>query len=275
MTDRPDISETLASAIRQEGLDTLKGAFVYSGGEELSKPGLGHRHRSRLTLTDDQGAEHELYLKRYGSEPLGHRLKRLWTHGRFLTPAAVEAGNIRRVLSAGVATMRVVAWGEEKRPLGGGRSYIVVTAVPGDALERCGAEYIERCRTEGRDDRIECLTGAIADMVRRLHAAGLVHRDLYSSHVFLHESGGTPELYLIDLARVFAPRLRVFRWRVKDLAQLKYSMPPWWVENCWEGLLSRYLGDSADDVGRWSQAIDRKVLAMQRQAQRRRRRSER
>ncbi|MFW6065342.1 MAG: lipopolysaccharide kinase InaA family protein [Planctomycetota bacterium] len=274
MTARSDISDALARTLKREGLDTLEGAFAYAGGEELSKPGLEHRRRTRLTLTDETGTEHQLYLKRYESEPLSERLKRLRTHGRLLTPAAAEARNIRRVLAADVRTMQTVVWGEEHRPLGGGRSYIIVTAVPGDALERCGQEFIERCRNAGRTDALEKLTRGLSDMLRRLHGAGLVHRDLYASHVFLNETGGKPELYLIDLARVFAPRRRHFRWRVKDLAQLKYSMPPWWVENCWNDLLSRYLEGAADTADRWSRAIDRKVRAMRSRTQRRNRRSQ-
>lgn len=274
MTGPTDISDALAPALKREGLDTLEGAFAYTGGEELSKPGLGHRRRTRLALTDETGTEHQLYLKRYDSEPLGERLRRLRTHRRFLTPAAVEAENIRRVLAAGVRTMQTVVWGQDERPLGGGRSYIIVTAVPGDALERRGQEFIDRCRNTGRTDALDELTGGLADMLRRLHSAGLVHRDLYASHVFLDEAGGKPELYLIDLARVFAPHLRRFRWRVKDLAQLKYSMPSWWVRNYWEDLMSRYLGDSVDAMDRWSRAVERKISAMRRQAERRRRRSQ-
>ena len=64
----------------------------------------------------------------------------------------------------------------------------------------------------------------IAHLVRRLHAAGYVHRDLYLSHIFLSKNnsqhGG---LFRIDLQRVFKPRLVITRWHVKDLAQLYFS----------------------------------------------------
>lgn len=273
MTIEADIPDALAAALRREGLDSVEGAFAFGAGEDLSKPGLGNRRRTRLTLTDEAGAEHKLYLKRYEPEPFSQRLRRFLTHGRFLTPAAAEAENIRCVLAAGVATMRVVAWGRQHRRLAGGRSYIVVTAVPGDALERCGAEWIESCRNAGRTDRIEELTGKLAEILRRLHSAGLVHRDLYASHVFLDDTDGTGELYLIDLARVFSPRSRRFRWRVKDLAQLKYSLPAWWVENYWLDLLSKYLAGASGRTARWARAIDSKVRSMQRQRERRSRRS--
>ena len=67
----------------------------------------------------------------------------------------------------------------------------------------------------------------LACIVRKLHLAGINHRDLYLCHFMLKpesiETGGHPELYLIDLhraqCRVQVPR----RWLIKDLAALYYS----------------------------------------------------
>jgi tRNA A-37 threonylcarbamoyl transferase component Bud32 len=271
MTADPNLPDRLAEPLRREGLDTVEGAFAFQGGQDLSKPGLGGRRRTRFTLTDDTGREHALYLKRYEGEPLVRRLQRRWTHGRFATPAAVEVENIRAVRAAGVATMDAVAWGQQDRPLAAGRSYVVVTAVPGDALERRGREFLDRCRERDRFDLVEELTCRLAKIIRRLHAAGLVHRDLYASHVFLDEPNGRPELYLIDLARVFAPRWRYFRWRVKDLAQLRYSMPPAWAESHWAQFLREYLGGSVRPH-RWERAVERKAASIRRRAERQRRR---
>jgi len=60
---------------------------------------------------------------------------------------------------------------------------------------------------------------AAADVARRLHAGGLVHRDLYLCHLFVPE--GRAEVTLIDLARVTKTTSR--RRRVKDLAALLHS----------------------------------------------------
>jgi heptose I phosphotransferase len=161
--------------------------------------------------------------------------------------------------------MDVLTWGQEDRR--GGRSYVVVSAVPGDAIERCGKDYLRR--HPGQPEAAEALSEALVSLVRALHDAGLVHRDLYASHVFLHESEGELDLYLIDMARVFAPMRRLFRWGVKDLAQLKYSMPPQWVTVQWDAFLGEYLdGPDAARRRRWALAIDRKVLAMRRRAER-------
>lgn len=60
-----------------------------------------------------------------------------------------------------------------------------------------------------------------APVVARLHAAGLCYRDLYWNHV-IREDG---RFLVLDVERVFAPRLFFARWRRKDLAGLVASLP--------------------------------------------------
>jgi len=266
-----DVPEGVLAAVRLAGLDSVDGAFAYEGGEDLNKPGLGHRRRTRLELRDGQGSAHVLYLKRYGPQAVGEAMRRWWTQGRRQSPARAEFENIRRARRAGVATMREVVCDEDPCLLRAMRSFVIVTSVPGEALERCFDAYLA-----GHDaSAVAGLTARLAGMVRSLHRAGYVHRDLYACHVFLDESAAPGELYLIDLARMFRPRLRKLRWFVKDLAQLKYSMPAAWTADYWPALLEGYLGGAGDGQRRiWGDMIDRKVESMRRRAARRRRRGE-
>jgi tRNA A-37 threonylcarbamoyl transferase component Bud32 len=145
--------------------------------------------------------------------------------------------------------------------LGVARGYLLVKAVPGEALERCASKFLYR----GGERAGSVLAEKLAALAGTLHRAGYVHRDLYAGHIFLHESGGGIELYLIDLARMFAPRWRKFRWRVKDLAQLKYSMPAPWVQQHWDAFLQRYLERTGcGPPARYNRAVDRKVRAIAR-----------
>ena len=266
MTPAGSENNELSGLLRGAGLDTVDGAFAYGGGQDLSKPGLGTRRRTRIELTAPDGATHVLYLKRYGPERLGDRWRRFVTYGRG-SPASVEFENVRAAQRRGVATMDAIAFGHEMgfAGLSARRSYLVVTAVPGDAIERCGRGFL--AAHEG-DDGARRLTDELARLVGALHGAGFVHRDLYASHVFLHESAGGVSLYLIDLARMFAPRRRMFRWRVKDLAQLKYSMPASWVQSHWDEFLGTYLDSCGGSAERYSRAIDRKAAAIRRRAER-------
>ena len=259
------------SSLRREGLDTVERAFAYHGGADLDKPGLGHRRRTRLEIADDDGRTHVLYLKRYGPERIVSALRRWVRHGRLASAARVEFENIRRARAAGVATMRAVHCGEEPCPIGAKRSFLVVTSVPGEALERCFEGFLARHRAGGR---VADVTRRLARLVRTLHDAGYVHCDLYASHVFLDDSADTPRLHLIDLARMFRPSLRRRRWYVKDLAQLKYSMPPAWVAGSWQAFLAEYFpGVSAPAVRRFDRSVDRKVASIRRRAERRRSRA--
>ncbi len=267
MKDHP-LDPAVMDFIHANGLDTVEGAFAYRGGEDLSKPNLGHRRRTRLCVPDGEQRGAVLFMKRYGKLPFAKRLWRWVTGRRSLCEAGREFENICALCRAEVPTMLPVVWGAERDLLGVSRSYVIVTAVPGDALERVGEEFMHRCGGEG--ETMEQLTDGLSDVVRRLHGTGFVHRDLYASHVFLHEHKGEIELNLIDLARAFRPCCRRFRWRVKDLAQLKYSMPPLWVQRFWERFLRNYLlTEDAAVLDRWERAIAVKVDEMQCRQQRR------
>jgi len=264
-----DVDDALVAALRREGLDTVEGAFAYAGGHDMTVPGLGHRQRWALTLTDAAGRQRQLFMKRYEREPLRWRQRRVWTYGlRSGSPAAVELGNIRGLLAAEVPTISAAVAGHER-----GRSYIVLEAVPGEALEQAAELFLDRHGVDG--EAAARLTQRLAALVRRFHGAGYVHRDLYASHVFLAEERGELELRLIDLARAFRPRWRRFRWRVKDLAGVKYSMPRAWVAAHWAAFLGAYLGGDAPGRARLERAIDRKVAFIAWHAARKRRRKAR
>lgn len=265
MIDPKLLNTPLGMSIRRAGLDTVDGAFACQEAADLAKPGLAHRRRGRVILHDETGLRHEMYLKRYASESLAVRLRRWRMYGFGGGPAGVEVRNIERVAGLGIATMRAAAWGWQGGPLGAKRSYVLVTGVPGEALSR-----VEQGPIAGKTDLARRMTEALADLARTLHVGGLVHRDFYASHVFLEETLQGPKLYLIDLARVIAPRLRRWRWIVKDLAQLRYSMPEEWRNNWWRDFLGWYRpGASPRTYRRIHYAVEAKVALMCRHENRR------
>jgi len=271
VTDAICLTPDEEALLKSEGLDSVGGAFAHDRGERMDKPGLHHRERLRLRLTDGAGGEVHWYLKRYGP-PLAetgshHCCGGAHDAGR-VSPAEAELANIRLLTEAGVPTMRPIAFGSQKDLWGTVRSYLIVEAVAGQALERCFGDYFAR---HGADaTAMGAFNAALVDLVAKLHGAGLVHRDLYASHVFLHESPDGPVLSVIDLARAFAPRWRRFRWRVKDLAQLRYSMPADWADIYWADFLDAYLARLGGGRRRLAAAVERKVAAMRRRARRKR-----
>ena len=70
------------------------------------------------------------------------------------------------------------------------------------------------------------LLRAVADVARRMHGAGINHRDFYLCHFHLDESSFEEQevrCYLIDLHRAQIREKTPRRWRIKDLAGLYFS----------------------------------------------------
>ena len=64
----------------------------------------------------------------------------------------------------------------------------------------------------------------VADMSRKMHAAGVNHRDFYLCHFLMGQTDrDQPELYLIDLHRAQIRSRVPERWLVKDLGGLLFS----------------------------------------------------
>jgi heptose I phosphotransferase len=64
----------------------------------------------------------------------------------------------------------------------------------------------------------------LADLARRFHAAGFIHKDFYLGHIFVAEQKNELELTLIDLQRVMGPRKFRARWLVKDFGSMLFAL---------------------------------------------------
>jgi hypothetical protein len=122
-----------------------------------------------------------------------------------------EAKAAERLAAGKIPAARIAAWGA----LPDGRGFVILEDLAGfqaaDKLIQSGVPF----------DRLLIPT---ADLAADLHNANLHHRDLYLCHFFAAATGKTPDVRLIDLARVRPlPKLTRRRWIVKDLAQFWYS----------------------------------------------------
>jgi hypothetical protein len=220
---RPDCRPILAA----NHLDSFEALADIGLGEPLDKPGLASwRRRSRVMLQGLQGERIVYYLKRYDRPPLP-RWRRL-VAGRDNTagPAAYEVAQMEALEGAGIPALRWAAWGREWDGQQELRSFVLTDAVAGEALERWLPERYARMSARQRTLLKPAVSGQLAELVKRFHRAGFVHRDLYASHIFIEVTAGNRvALHLIDLQRVFKPRHSRGRWQVKDLAELNYSIP--------------------------------------------------
>lgn len=156
----------------------------------------------------------------------------------------------------GFTTPRPIAF------LGQGRRTLLVTAaVPGRPMD---AWFVEAVRDGWLADLVAYACEHVAPVVRSLHNHGLVHRDLYWNHVFAVEPRlGTPP-GLIDLERLFRPRLLWRRWMIKDLAGLWSSLPVAVAARAGLRFLRAYLGTPLRGQRRLVAAIEAKARRIRR-----------
>ncbi|MCG3179312.1 MAG: hypothetical protein BIFFINMI_01646 [Phycisphaerae bacterium] len=232
--DRLVVNGRCLQTLRARGLDSLEAVMASQAGRSLTKPTLpGHRERLRLSFDRSAGAPPlTFYLKRYRPRPM-RRLRRWLAPGHLPSEAADEWSALWQLASAGVPVPEPVLMGNSSR--GSAASSCI------GLVELDGAQSLEKwLPAEGPHlpmTRRRALARALGRFVGYFHSLGLVHRDLYLAHLFMSPGdASSPQplsaegrgeeaavFHLIDLARVFRPRWRTRRWRVKDLGQLLYS----------------------------------------------------
>lgn len=238
LSDNLFVDPEYLNSFRALGLTDIEAVFRFEGGVNLSKDNLS-RHRSRIRFEIGEPTT-TLFLKRYDQTPVMTQIRNWIETGRRVSSADRDRLPGEALAAAGIATPQVVAYGTEWGGWFERRSFVVTRMLEGaEALERRMPDAWQSGKKDSAAERRRFLEG-LADFVRRFHATGYCHRDLYLAHLF-HDAAG--RLYLIDLQRAFRPRLRGWRWRIKDLAQLHYSAPGEWV-SCSDRLrfYHRYVG---------------------------------
>lgn len=211
--------------LEQQGLGGLNAVFRYEQGENLHKPGLGHRERFRITLKGSGDKNVVIYLKRFGYPGIKELVKRWIIRRSRYGAGSYDFFGAQRLAEKGVAVPRPIAYGQISNWLGEKRSFAIIEELPGsDSLERLLPNWNQKKKEYALLRDKKELIRQTAHLVRQLHQSGYNHRDLYLSHIFLSRDGkGCERLNLIDLQRVFQPLILKRRWQVKDLAQLYYS----------------------------------------------------
>ena len=139
--------------------------------------------------------------------------------------AANEWRAIQRLSEIGVDSMHAVAYGLRGRNPGRQHSFIITEELaPTLSLEDLCLGW-KKHPPELRLKR--ALIARVAGMARRMHRAGINHRDFYLCHFLLHlDPAPTADQFRLSLIDLHRAQLRAQlprRWRDKDLAALYFS----------------------------------------------------
>lgn len=146
-----------------------------------------------------------------------HR-ERYWILPGGSSPAEREWKNIDVLNKSGFRTNEPVVYGQKIPQKGRRLSFIITKKIEGAvSLEKY---ILSAFKNEGYNSRQKIIK-TLAEFAKRFHSMGFCHQDFYAGHIFLGEG----RLYLIDVQRLLKKKMLRDRWRLKDIAQLNYSVP--------------------------------------------------
>ena len=190
-------------------LATLEGGEPPAGAETVKKSPVRHVFRAPLA---DGGS---VYVKRCFVR--GLRERALLISGN--SPARQEFRNLARLRDLDVACVEPLCCAEIRAP--GRLEAVLITRGQSDA------RVLHDCRDELGEDERRSLRQQLARCARRLHDAGLWHRDLHGGNVLVVRSGeGEVRPVLVDVQKLRSLFVSLpMALRAYDLVRLQRSMP--------------------------------------------------
>ncbi|MDX9786794.1 MAG: lipopolysaccharide kinase InaA family protein [Desulfobacterales bacterium] len=227
------INRDYAPILSENGLMDFDGFYQYGGGTLVKQ--IRERSVTRLEV-HPCGKTSVFFLKRHIAERLGVCARiAAWVSGRSTSPGMAEFETICEFRENGIPTVAPVAAGERQLSFFRYESFLVTEDVsPFISLEKLIHDHPEKLSGPIGQQRKHRIISAIARLARTMHEKGLNHRDFNATHVLIgpEDKDGEFSLALFDLQRVDRKKWMRFKWGIKILAELFYSMPaPLFDEN--------------------------------------------
>lgn len=215
------VAQEFRWSLKEMGLDRYGAIMGYVGRQVFSEK----QSRSVVRVDPTRPDLPVLYLKRHhGSggwrEAIGDLLRGRIPRSRGWR----EWENVERLQALGIPTVTRVATGERRRFGREEESFFLSAAVEGESLEAfLPVRYAPPVTPEALLEKRGVIR-QVADLTRRLHGAGLYHRDYYLGHLFIRPDGRRGwEVCVIDLERLIPRPFASLRGQIKDLAALNFT----------------------------------------------------
>ncbi len=215
-----------AADTNSDGAERQDGEVLYADGaaallsahvEELARPQAPAweqvKQNASRTVYRGRIGDEDVYLKHFHSRTIAHRLGRMLGY----SDALAEMRYSQHLLARGVPAVQVLA-----ATCDAGAEWLATRAVtsaePGD-------EWHERQLARGEQGAraIRTATLALADLIGRMHAAGVIHRDLHCGNVLVRSDADPVELVLMDLHRASLRKRLSRRARAANVAMLLHD----------------------------------------------------
>ena len=220
--------------VNREYLDILESCglkdydliFQYATGDVVKQ--TRQRSVTRVEISSN-GEKRYFYFKRHKMAYLRFRelLYRLLGERR-CSQGRREFENICDFRKSGIPTVRPVAAGERSAGLFREESVLITEAFdPFVSLEKIIKNRPEFLQGPNGEKRKMILLEEIARLARHMHQSGFNHQDFNATHLLLYyeNESDVPALALFDLQRVDRRKIFRFKWFIKTLAELNYTLP--------------------------------------------------
>ncbi|GEM_PF-671370 len=221
------INSDYQDLLTQQNLKNFDLIWNLQGGDTFKK--IPDRSVTRLDF-EHNGNVKTFYLKRHNPERFGNGYRYFvsFVQDR-LSQGIQELYNIVEFRDHGLATVIPVAAGAKKIGNCSSISFLITEDFsPFISLEWIILNQPDFFNGSQGRQRKQNLLETIGGFARKMHNAGLNHKDFNATHILLYygeQNLGKPLIGLFDLQRVGRKNLLSFRWIIKSLAEINYTLP--------------------------------------------------
>jgi len=205
--------------------DSFESVWKYQDGEIIKK--IKSRSVIRFAVQTNSGKKY-FYLKRHNTKFVGiKRILALFSPKLVLSEGKREFENICDFREGGLGTVLPVATGERFVKFCWVQSFLVTEDFsPFISLEYILRDNPEFFMGEKGSYRKRNLINRIGMFARKMHNKGFNHRDFNATHILLYykDKSDVPDIALFDLQRVDRNPVFQFRWIIKSLSELNYTL---------------------------------------------------